>query len=263
MKEYSLIRIEQSGLVRKLILARNEVRNAFNAEMIGEITDAVRRLAELDDHRILVVAADGPMFCAGADFHWMGSLVNASEAENRDDSQRLYDMFHTLYNYPRPTIARVQGGAFGGGAGLIACCDFAVMAESAQLAFSEVRLGLVPSAISPFVIRKIGETYARELFLTGMRITAERAREISLVNRVESASTLDAGVDFYIQQLLAGGPLAQTVIKDLLRDVPGQDLSDAKEFTAQIIAAQRVTAEGQEGMHSFLEKRKPNFNLSE
>lgn len=263
MKEYTHIRHEQSGVIRKLVLARSEVRNAFNAAMIAEITDALCELSKLDDHRVLVIAADGPMFCAGADFHWMGSLVDATEAENRDDSLKLYDMFYTLYNYPRPTIARVQGGAFGGGAGLIACCDFAVMADTAQIAFSEVRLGLVPSAISPFVIRKIGETQAREMFLTGTRISAKRAQEIGMASRVESIDTLDSGVEFYTKHLLSGGPLAQKVIKDLLRDVPGKDLRDAKEFTAQIIAAQRVTAEGQEGMQSFLEKRKPKFNLSE
>jgi len=262
MKEYSHIRLEHSGEIRTLVLSRDDVRNAFNAEMIEQVTDALRYLSGQNDHRVLVIAADGPMFCAGADFHWMGSLAEANFEENVEDSRKLYDMFSTLYNYSRPTIARVQGGAYGGGAGLIASCDFAVMADTAQISFSEVRLGLVPSAISPFVIRKIGENRARELFLTGMKISAKRAQDIGLVNAVESVDTLDRGVNVYAQQLLSGGPQAQKVIKNLLRDVPGKDLRDSKEFTAQIIAAQRVTAEGQEGMQAFLEKRKPKFNLT-
>jgi methylglutaconyl-CoA hydratase len=262
VKPFFHIRLEHSGVVRTLALLRPDVRNAFNAEMIFEVTDALRELSQLNDHRVLVIAADGPMFCAGADFHWMGSLADASFEENQEDSRRLFDMFNTLYNYPRPTLARVQGGAYGGGAGLIACCDLAVMAEHAQIAFSEVRLGLVPSAISPFVIRKIGEGHSRELFLTGMTISAGRAYEIGLVNKIEPVETLDQEVQAYIRQLLSCGPQSQTVVKELLRDVPGKDLSTAKEFTARIIAAQRVTEEGQEGMRAFLEKRKPKFNLS-
>jgi methylglutaconyl-CoA hydratase len=171
-------------------------------------------------------------------------------------------MFSTLYNYPRPTIARVQGGAYGGGAGMVACCDIAVAADTAQISFSEVRLGLVPAAISPFVIRKIGESRARELFLTGMGISAKRAHEIGLVNKVESAETLDQGVTVYVQQLLSCGPQSQSVAKKLLRDVPGKNLMVARDFTAEAIAAQRITEEGQEGMRAFLEKRKPKFNLS-
>jgi methylglutaconyl-CoA hydratase len=262
VKPHSHIRLECSGAVRTLVLSRPDVRNAFDAEMIVEVTDALRETAKMDDHRVLVIAADGPMFCAGADFHWMGSLAEASLEENQEDSRKLFDMFNTLYNYPRPTIARVQGGAFGGGAGLIACCDLAVMAEHAQIAFSEVRLGLVPSAISPFVIRKIGEGRARELFLTGMGISAKRAQEIGLVNKTEPEATLDQGMNVYIQQLLSCGPQSQSVVKDLLRDVPGKELGAAKDFTARIIAAQRVTEEGQEGMRAFLEKRKPKFNLT-
>jgi methylglutaconyl-CoA hydratase len=262
MRNYLHIRLEHSGAVRTLVLSRPEVRNAFNAETIFEVTDALRELMLLDDHRVLVIAADGPMFCAGADFHWMSSLAEASFEENQDDSRRLFDMFHTLYNYPRPTIARVQGAALGGGAGMVASCDLAVMADDAKIAFSEVRLGLVPAVISPFVIRKIGEGHARELFLTGMSISANRAYEIGLVNRIEPIETLDQGIHTYIQQLLSCGSQSQAIAKELLRDVPGKDMERAKDFTARIIAAQRVTEEGQEGMRAFLEKRKPKFNLS-
>jgi methylglutaconyl-CoA hydratase len=262
VKEYSHLRLEKSGEIRTLVLNRPDVRNAFDAVMIGEITDALKTMQALKDHRVLVIAAVGPMFCAGADFNWMGSLAEATFEENSEDSRKLFDMFLTLYNYPRPTIARVQGGAYGGGAGMAACCDIVVMADHAQIAFSEVRLGLVPAAISPFVIRKIGEARARELFLTGMGIAAKRAMEIGLVNQVVPAADLDRAVTGYVQQLLSCGPQSQSVAKNLLRDVPGKDLRDAKEFTAQIIAAQRVTEEGQEGMQAFLEKRKPKFNLT-
>ena len=199
------------------------------------------------------------MFCAGADFHWMRAQKNASLQENIQDAQALYDMFYELYDFPHPTIARVQGGAFGGGVGLVACCDFVVMAEDATLAFSEVKIGLVPATISPFVIRKIGEGRARELFLTGAMISAPQAFTTGLANLVVSEAGLDAAVDGYLERLFSCGPGALRLTKELLREVPRLPLSEARIFTAERIAQQRASEEGQEGMAAFLEKRKPGW----
>lgn len=253
------LRVALTDGVVRVTLARPEVKNAFNAELIADLTSVLREYAERADVRALVIAAEGTMFCAGADFRWMTAQKNASLEENVADAQALYDMFFELYDFPHPTIARVQGGAFGGGVGLVACCDFVVMAEDATLAFSEVRIGLTPATISPFVIRKIGEGRARELFLTGAIISATQAFANGLISLVVPAAGLDAAVDEYLERLSVCGPQALRVTKELLREVPRLLLSEARELTAERIAKQRVSEEGQEGMAAFLEKRKPNW----
>jgi methylglutaconyl-CoA hydratase len=245
--------------VVRVTLARPEVKNAFNAELIADLTQVLRDRAKRKDVRALVIGADGPMFCAGADFNWMRSQKNAGLEANVADAQALFDMFFELYDFPHPTIARVQGGAFGGGVGLVACCDFVVMADDATLAFSEVKIGLVPATISPFVIRKIGEGRARELFLTGAAISAAQALTAGLASVVVPAEGLDAAVDEYLKRLNTCGPQALRVTKELLRDVPRLTFSDARVFTAERIARRRISKEGQEGMAAFLEKRKPSW----
>jgi methylglutaconyl-CoA hydratase len=256
---YRYVKIGGDSSVRTLTLARSDVRNAFNAELIAEISGALRELTEETAIRTLIIAAEGKTFCAGADFHWLGGLKDAGLEANLEDSRLLFDMFHALYAFPCPTMARVQGGAFGGGAGLVACCDFVVMASDAVLSFSEVKIGLVPATISPFVIRKIGPGRAREVFLTGMQIPAMRALEIGLASRVVENEKLDAAVREYVDMLSLCGLSALCVTKELLRDVPGMPLDSAKEYTARRIAEQRMSDEGQEGMSAFLEKRKPNW----
>ena len=258
---YSRILVER-GTVGRVTLARPEVRNAFDAQLISEITHALNVLADDPALRVLVLAAQGNIFCAGADFHWMSSLKRASLDENVDDARRLFDMFHALYAFPRPTVARVQGSAFGGGAGLLACCDMVVMSDTAQLAFSEVRIGLVPATIAPFVVRRIGEGRARELFLSGAPVSAARALEVGLASRVVPAEQLDAAVEECVKQLLQGGPQAQAATKRLLCDLSVLPLGEAKEITARLIAGQRVSDEGQEGMAAFLEKRRQAWTKS-
>lgn len=253
------LRIDGTPDVRRILLSRPDVRNAFNAELIAELTAALRSLAADDAIRVLVIAAEGPVFCAGADFHWMSSLKDASVAENMDDARRLFDMFHALYAFPCPTIARVQGGAFGGGAGLAACADIVIMSGDASLAFSEVRIGLVPATISPFVFRKIGPGRAREAFLTGSVITAQQALELGLAAKVVDADELDAAVGDVVNALLKCGPEAVRVTKRLLDEIPPLDLAAARDVTARFIAERRVSAEGQDGMAAFLEKRKPQW----
>lgn len=255
------MRVILENNVVRATLARPEIRNAFNAELIAEFTRVLRDHAEREDVRALVIAAEGNTFCAGADVHWMRAQKDATLQANIEDAQALYDMFFELYDFPHPTIARVQGAAFGGGVGLIACCDFVVMAEDATLAFSEVKLGLVPATISPFVVRKIGEGRAREFFLTGALISAAQAFSVGLANLVVPIEELDTAVDEYLKRLFICGPVALRVTKELLREVPRQSLSDARFFTAERIAEQRISEEGQEGIAAFLESRKPSWTM--
>lgn len=260
MTGYRHIRVSGENGVWTLTLARPEVRNAFNAELIAEISAALELLRQTQPLRAVVLAADGETFCAGADFHWMGGLRDAGYEENLADSQRLFDMFSALYHFPVPTIARVQGGAFGGGAGLVCCCDFVLMADDAVLAFSEVKIGLVPATISPFVIRKIGEGRARGMFLSGMPVAADQALEMGLAHTVVPSTELTAAVKNQVQIILRASPSALSLTKELLREVPTLNLHDAREFTALRIAEQRMSDEGQEGMTAFLEKRKPAWH---
>jgi methylglutaconyl-CoA hydratase len=256
------IRIEGNGEVRKLMLSHPEIRNAFGAELIAEITSALHSLANEKDLRVLIIAADGPMFCAGADVNWMRGQKDAGYDENVADAVKLFELFETLYRFPKPTIARVQGGAYGGGGGLICASDIVVMADDAVMSFSEVKLGLVPATISTFVIRKIGEGRAHELFLTGKRFDAQFAFRVGLANQVVPAEKLDEAVNLYVRELLSASPGAQTVTKELLREVPKLSLDEAKKFTAPKIAAERVSPEGQEGLNAFLEKRKPSWDTN-
>jgi methylglutaconyl-CoA hydratase len=187
----------------------------------------------------------------------MKSQKNVSEAANFADAQKVFEMFRAAYEFPRPLIAQVQGGAYGGGAGLMCCSDIVVMAEDAVTAFSEVRLGIIPAAISAFVTRKIGAGRARELFLTGRKITAMKCLELGLATEVVPALQLDSAVERWVSELLAGSPSAQVLAKELLREVPFMALDNARDFAAAKLARQRVTLEGQEGLTSLLEKRKP------
>ncbi len=256
----SFVRIEKGGPIARLILTRSDVRNAFNAEMIAELTESITLLASDPELRVLVLAADGPTFCAGADVNWMRSQIGVSEEENLRDAKRLFDLFRATYEFPKPIIARVQGGAFGGGAGLICCSDIVIMARDAQTAFSEVRLGIVPATISAFVLRKIGEGRARELFLTGRRISSEECLRIGLANEVVPEDQLDDAVDRWVNELLLSASTAQALTKELLREVPRLTIMDSRDFTAARIARQRVSPEGQEGLSALLEKRAPSWS---
>lgn len=259
MSDYRYLTLETERDIVRLTINRPEIRNAFDAELIAELTDCLSELVLRCDVRALVIAGAGKMFCAGADFHWMKSQKAAGYDANIEDACRLFDMFAGLYRFPRPTIARVQGGAFGGGAGLVACCDFVVMAQDAEIAFSEVRIGLIPATISPFVVRKIGESRARELFLTGRRISGTRAAEIGLANCAVPAENLDAAVGEYVNLIRQCGPEALSECKKLLEEVPGLTVDDARRLTARMIAERRASGEGQEGLSAFLEKRKPEW----
>ncbi|MBE0433955.1 enoyl-CoA hydratase/isomerase family protein [candidate division WOR-3 bacterium] len=245
--------------VARVTLNRPEVHNAFNEIMIRELTRAFDDISRRSDVRAVVLTGEGKSFCAGADLNWMRRIKDASYEENLGEALELSDMLYAIYSSPKPTVARVNGTAIGGGTGLVAVCDIAVACDTAKFSFSEVKMGLIPACISPYVVKKCGEGKCREFFLTGERLTAERALAAGLVNAVVAAEELDRVVGDYLAQLLTSGPEAVTMCKELLRTVPQMSYSDMKKYTAEVIARLRISDEGQEGMEAFFEKRKPRW----
>ncbi|MHA7880510.1 MAG: enoyl-CoA hydratase-related protein [Saccharospirillum sp.] len=243
--------------VATLMLSRPEVRNAFNAELIAELTAQVQQLAQAPEVRVLVLRALGEHFSAGADLNWMRSMKDHSQQQNQEDASRLATLMRTLDECPKPLVGIANGAAMGGGVGLLACCDIVLASPSAFFALSEVRLGLTPATISPFVVRAIGARQARRYFQTGERFTAEQAQAMALVHEVVPDVELEARLTALLADLLAGGPQAQQMAKQLVKSVAEQPVSDAlMADLAQRIGQQRVGAEGQEGLSAFLEKRK-------
>jgi methylglutaconyl-CoA hydratase len=238
--------VHRDGGVLRVTLARPERRNAFDAALIVALADA---FADVGDARCVVLAGEGQSFCAGADVEWQRASIDLSFDENVEDAMRLYRMLEAVDACPAPVVARVQGYALGGGSGLVACCDIAVAAPDAVFGYSEVRLGIIPAVISPFVLPRIGPGAARRYFLTGERFDAETALRIGLVHEV--AEDLDAAVDSVVDALLQGGPDAVRAAKQLVREHP------TGEATAQIAARRRTSDEGQDGLRAFLDKRRP------
>ena len=251
---------ERSNSVLRITLNRPDVRNAFDEEVIAALTAAAKDAGVQPGVRAVVIAGSGPSFCAGADLAWMAKAVAYTQEENRRDAEDLARMLELLDTLPVPLIARVHGAALGGGAGLVAVSDIAVAADDAVFGFTETKLGIIPAVVSPYVLAKIGASAARELFLTGARFTAKRARRIGLVHRVVSKSSLDETVDEYIREILTSGPRAVSAAKGLIREIRGSRSEDVIGVTTKRIAEQRVSAEAQEGMRAFLEKRKPSWN---
>ena len=248
---------KDEGPVATVALRRPEAHNALNAALLGEVARCFEELAEDDSVRVVVLTGEGPSFCAGADVGYMRETAALSYEENLEEARRLADMFLAVDDLPKPVVARVRGAAIGGGVGLVAAADVAVAEKGASFAFSEVRLGLAPATIAPFVVRKIGHSQARALFLTGERFDAGRAREIGLVHEVVPGAELDAAVERTAAQLLQGGPAAQAAVKEALRQVEATEPMEALGIMTQLIAELRVGEEGQEGLGAFLEKREP------
>lgn len=244
----------RSGPVARVTLARPSLRNAFNAQVIAELHACATALAADHDIRVIVLGGEGKVFSAGADLNWMAAGVEASASEVSRDAQALHDMLVAFDRLPQATIARVQGAAVAGGGGLVSVCDVVVAADDAVFGFSETRLGLVPAIVSPFVLRRIGVAAARELFLTGARFGATRAREIGLASVVVAPGALDATVDDYIASLLAASPSAVAAAKDLIRRVAGQSVDDAFAHTRAIITERRTSDDGRAGVRAFLAK---------
>lgn len=260
-KTFETIRIRKKENVAQVILHRPEVHNAFNARMIAELSGAFKSLGREESIRVVVLTGEGESFCAGADLNWLREIIRYSFEQNLEESLQLARLLNEIHTFPKPTIAMVNGTAIGGGIGFLSSCDLAIASEEARFGLSEVKIGLVPAAISPFVIRKIGENKAREYFLTGKRITASKALEIGLVNEVVPRGQLEKKLEETVSFLLTSGPEALARCKELLSRIPTMTAEEAMEYTARMIARLRVSPEGQEGMAAFLEKRQPKWAL--
>ena len=258
---YRYLSVEREGPIERLTLNRPDVRNAFNDDVIAELTTWATAAAADRTLRIVVLAGAGKVFSAGADAAWMARMVDYSRDDNVKDARAMAEMFRTLDSLPAATVGRIHGAALGGGCGLTAVCDIAVAEETAVFGFTETKLGILPAVISPYVLPKIGPSAARELFLTGMRFSATRAKEIGLVHEVVPVSGLDAAIQHYVDELLSAAPSAIAAAKALIPRVWGRAPGDAASMTAEAIAGQRVSPEGQDGLKSFLDKRKPGWTL--
>lgn len=251
--------IDERGVAR-LTLTRAEVHNAFNDVLIAELAAALDGIGQDPRVRAVVLAAQGHSFSAGADLNWMKSMAGYSRAENMEDAQRLARLMRTLNELQKPTVALVQGPAYGGGVGLVACCDIVIAVEEAKFSLSEVKLGLIPAVISPYVVAKIGESAARRYFLTAEAFSSWEAERLGLVHEVVDRNALEARGRQIVDALLSGGPLAQTAAKNLVFAVAGKPVDESLvEETARRIADVRSSEEGREGIAAFLEKRRPNW----
>lgn len=259
MSQYEHLTTWEDGPVTTVALDRPDSHNALNAVLIGELTTAFEGFAKDENVRVVVLAGVGRSFCAGADIGYMRDTADLSYEQNLEDARRLGAMFRAVDECPRPVVAKVRGAAMGGGAGLVAAADVAVAEDGTRFAFSEVRLGIAPATIAPFVVRKIGASHARSLFLTGERFGAARAREIGLVHESVPPDELDSAVGEKVGQLLRGGPHAQAAVKALLRQLESVEPMDAPGLMSRVIGELRSGAEGQEGLAAFLEKRDPNW----
>lgn len=249
----------EAGIAR-VILNRPEVHNALDDRLIADLNAALERIAADPAVRVVMLTGQGGSFCAGADLAWMRRTADYTYEQNLADAQNLARLLHTLNSLPRPTLALVNGPAYGGGVGLIACCDIAIAADSAKFSLSEVRLGLIPATISPYVVRKIGEGNARRYFLTGEVFEAADAVKLGLVHEVVPVDELAEAAAWFFKRLREGGPQAQAAAKQLIARVSGAPLDEAlMEDTARRIAEQRATPEGREGAEAFLAKRKPQW----
>lgn len=248
--------------VGTVTLNRPEVRNAFNNELIAELTQAFKDLQSRDDVRCIVLAANGTAFCAGADLNWMRSMADYTREQNLADAGQLATMLQTIYESSKPTLARIQGDVYAGGTGLVAACDVAVSVDTAHYCLSEVKLGLIPATISPYVIRAMGARAAHRYFLTAERFDAYQAQRMGFVHEVVAAEALDAKVAELSHAWVNAGPEALKLCKKLLHDVAGQEITpDLIQGTVEAIADIRVSPEGREGLQSFLQKRKPNWQV--
>ncbi len=258
-----LTEIDGRGVAR-IVLNRPEVRNAMNAAFIRDLTEAVETVGADESVRAVILTGKGKGFCAGADLAWMRETADYSVEENYADSGRLGRMLNRLNTLPRPVIGLINGHAFGGGIGLVACCDIAIASSAAQFSLSEVRLGLTPATISPYVVRKIGQSHARRYFLTAEVFDAARAEEIGLVHEVAEPDALEAKGREFVDLLLLGGPKSQAVSKDLIFRVSDREIdADLIDWTSRLIADIRASDEGREGAGAFLEKRRPAWQVQD
>ena len=251
------LRLGREGPVARVVLARPAVRNAFDDALIAELAEAFVSLGKDTETRVIVLSGDGPSFCAGADISWMRRAGGYSREENEADAEKMARMLRSIDACPKPVVALVHGAAIGGGVGLVAAADIAIAAEGTVFSLAEVKLGILPSVISPYVLRAIGPRQARDLFLTGDRFDAREAQRLGLVHAVVPAGALEAAGAKKVESLLAAGPEAVAAAKRLIEAVTGKSPDEAMPLTVRTIAERRASAEAKEGLSAFLEKRPP------
>jgi len=258
--KYEIIEIHKEKDVAIVYLNRPEVHNAMNEQLMKELTTCFKELNRDNNIRIIVLTGKGKSFCAGADLNWMKSMAKYSKEENIKDSRLLLDLFETIYSCQKPVIGRVNGHAFGGGIGLFAVCDITIAVSDCKFAFSEVKLGIIPAVISTYIVRRIGCSNMRRLFITGERFDSEYAKEVGLLDYVVTEQELDKKVQYYVEALRSSGPKAVSEVKKLVDAYEKMDVDKYKEHTVKKIAELRVSEEGQEGINAFLEKRKSKWS---
>lgn len=259
MSDILILNINAQGIAH-LTINRPEIHNAFDDVLIAELTESLIEIDQNPEVRVVVLQSDGKSFSAGADLRWMRRMAVYSPAENKADSVKLAELMYVLNTLSKPTIARVHGAAFGGGVGLVACCDIAIASDKALFCLSEVRLGLIPAAISPYVVAAMGERAARRYFLTAERFGASEALTLNLVHEVVATESLDSTIQALCEHLIKGGPAAISAAKDLIFSVADTPVNEALiDDTAQRITDARASDEGKEGLDAFLEKRSPNW----
>lgn len=255
--DYRSLRLERDGAVCSVVLCRPELHEAFDETMVAELTEVFRGFAFDENVRVIVLRSTGKSFSAGADLNWMRRMGEQSREQNEADAYKLADMFEQIADAPQPVVARVQGAALGGGAGLVAACDIAIASDLASFGFTEVRLGILPAVIAPHVLRKLSPGTAQALFLTGERFGAEEAHRIGLVHRVTEPDTLDEGLAALVRELLCCSPEAQAAVKRLNADIAHLTPGECRDQAAEAIARARASRDGREGLTAFLTKRKP------
>lgn len=258
--EYTTIEVKKQERTAIILLNRPDVHNAMNEPLMRELTDCFRKLNNDDNIRVIILSGNGKSFCAGADLNWMKSMVNYSKEENIRDSRLLVDLYESIYNCEKPTIAKVNGHAFGGGLGLFAVCDIVFTIPDCKFAFSETKLGIVPSVISTYVLRRVHSlSHVRRLFITGERFSSEYAEKMGLIDYVVQPEKIDEQIQKYVSLLKTSGPKAISQVKRLLQAYEHHSIEDYKKYTVEKISELRVSDEGQEGINAFLEKRKARW----
>lgn len=256
---FGVLDVAEDGGVAHVRLKRPEVRNAFNALLIAELTECFLNLAQDSKVRVVVLSGEGKTFCGGADINWMRESLDLSKEDNVADARRMSDMFRAIDRCPKPVIAKLHGAALGGGAGLVAVCDIAIADAGMQFGFTETKLGILPAVISPFVMAKIGVSHARALFLTGERFGAQRALDIGLVHEITAEGDLDRAILRACEELFSAAPGAIAAAKQTISQVSEATYDATQDLTVEIIAKQRTSTEGQEGLRAFLERRKAKW----
>jgi methylglutaconyl-CoA hydratase len=259
LSNYETVALSIDDKIARVTLNRPEIHNAFNEVMIAELLEVFHKLKDDEKLRVVILTGEGKSFCAGADIHWMKKMKNYTYQENFDDALALANLMYEMFSFPKPLLGRINGAAIGGGTGLVSVCDIVIAAETAKFSFSEVKIGLVPACISPYILNRVGFTKANILFLTGERFNAEKALNVGLVDEVVPLSILDRRVDRLAEELISSGPQALATAKKLLRDIPHMAMEEKRRHSAEVLAKLRISDEGQEGLAAFLEKRKPKW----